>query len=64
MMASCIQFVMFNLSNCRKRLHIGHSYSTHSFVIKKKKRKKEEPPVCVACNTILTLRQDMSDVLI
>ena len=27
------------------RLHIGHSYFTHSFLLK-----KEEPPVCVACN--------------
>ena len=33
------------------RLHIGHSYLTHSFVLK-----KEEAPVCVACNTVLTVK--------
>ena len=33
------------------KLHIGHSYLTHSFLLK-----KEEPPVCVACNTIITVR--------
>ena len=27
------------------RLHIGHSYFTHSFILR-----KEEAPVCVACN--------------
>ena len=29
------------------RQHIGHSYFTHSFLLK-----KEEPPVCLACNAI------------
>ena len=33
------------------RLHIVHSYLTHSFVLK-----KEEAPVCVACNTVLTVK--------
>ena len=37
------------------KLHIGHSYLTHSFLLK-----KEEPPVCVACNTIITIK----DILI
>ena len=32
------------------RLHIGHSYLTHSFILG-----KEETPVCVACNTALSL---------
>ena len=30
------------------RLHIGHSYLTHSFILR-----KEEAPVCVACNACL-----------
>ena len=33
------------------RLHIGHSYLTHSFILR-----KEEIPVCVACNTALTIK--------
>ena len=33
------------------RLHIGHSYFTHSFRLK-----KEEPPVCIARNTIVTVK--------
>ena len=33
------------------RLHIGHSYLTHSFLLK-----KEEPPVYVASNTIITVK--------
>ena len=32
-------------------LNIGHFYLTHSFVLK-----KEEPPVCVACNTTITVK--------
>ena len=28
------------------RLHVGHSYLTHSFILK-----KEEPPFCVACDS-------------
>ena len=33
------------------RLHIGHSCFTHSFLLK-----REEPPVCVACNTTVTVK--------
>ena len=33
------------------RLHIGHSYLTHSFILR-----KEEAPVCVACNVVLTIK--------
>ena len=32
-------------------LHIGHSCCTHSFLLR-----KEEPPVCVACNTTITVK--------
>ena len=32
-------------------LHIGHSYLTHSFILR-----QEEAAVCVACNTILTVK--------
>ena len=31
-------------------LHSGHSYMTHSFILR-----KEDAPVCVACNTVLTV---------
>ena len=33
------------------RLHIGHSYLTHSFILT-----KEEAPVCGACNTVITVK--------
>ena len=33
------------------RLHVGHSYLTHSFILR-----KEEAPVCVACKTVLTIK--------
>ena len=33
------------------RLHIGHSYWTHSFILR-----KEEAPVCVACNAVITVK--------
>ena len=33
------------------RLHIGHSYLTHSFILR-----KGEAPVCVVCNTVLTVK--------
>ena len=47
------------LSFCNKRkentvlnrLHIGHSYLTHSFILR-----KEEAPVCVACDVVLTVK--------
>ena len=47
---------LFSFCNTRKEktvlnwLHIGHSYFTHSFILR-----KEEAPVCVACNTVLTV---------
>ena len=34
-----------------KRLHTGHSYLTHSFILR-----KEEAPVCVACNAVTTVK--------
>ena len=37
-------------------LHIGHSYLTHSFILR-----KEEAPVCVACNTALTIKHILID---
>ena len=33
------------------RLHNGHSYLTHSFILR-----KEEAPVCVACDVVLTVK--------
>ena len=36
------------------RLHIGHSYLSHSFILR-----KEEAPVCDACNTVLTVKHIM-----
>ena len=33
------------------RLHIGHSYLTHSFILR-----KEQAPVCVACNVVITVK--------
>ena len=33
------------------RLHIGHSYLTHSFILR-----KEAAPVCVACNAVITVK--------
>ena len=32
-------------------LHIGHSNSTHSFILR-----KEQAPVCVACNAVITVK--------
>ena len=32
------------------RLHIGHSFITHSFLLK-----GEEPPVCIGCDKRLTV---------
>ena len=34
-----------------KRLHIGHSYLTHCFILR-----KEEAPLCVACNAVITVK--------
>ena len=36
------------------KLHIGHFYLTHSFV-----SRKEEAPVCVACNTVITVKHNL-----
>ena len=33
------------------RIHIGLSYLTHSFILR-----KEEAPVCVACNAVITAK--------
>ena len=33
------------------RLHIGHSYLTHFFILR-----KEEAPVCVACDAVITVK--------
>ena len=33
------------------RLHIGHSYLTHSFILR-----TEEAPICVACNAVITVK--------
>ena len=35
-------------------LHTGHSYLTHSFILK-----KEEAPICVACNAVITVKHIM-----
>ena len=33
------------------RLHFGHTYLTHSCVLR-----KEKAPVCVACNAVITVK--------
>ena len=33
------------------RLHLGHSYLTHSFILR-----KGEAPVCVACSTVIIVK--------
>ena len=38
------------------RLRIGQSYLTHCFILR-----KEEAPVCVACNTELTVKHIIID---
>ena len=38
------------------RLHIGHSYLTHSFILR-----KENAPVCVACNAGITVKHILID---
>ena len=53
----CLGSLSLSFCNTRKentvlnRLHIGHSYLTHSFILRKK-----EAPVCVACNVVLTVK--------
>ena len=39
-----------SLSLCLARLHIGHSFVTHSFSLK-----VEEPPMCIGCDKRLTI---------
>ena len=34
------------------RLHISHSYLTHSFILK-----RQEAPVCVACGAVITVKR-------
>ena len=36
--------------------YLLHSYLTHSFILR-----KEEAPVCVACNTVLTVKHILSE---
>ena len=50
-------YSLFFFCNTRKentvlnRLHIGHFYLTHSFILR-----KEKAPVCVACNAVITVK--------
>ena len=49
---NCYLFVNTRKENTvLNRLHIGHSYLTHFFILR-----KEEAPVCVACNVVLTVK--------
>ena len=49
---NCYLFVNTRKENTvLNRLHIGHSYLTHSFILR-----KEEAPVCVACNVVLIVK--------
>ena len=41
------------------RLHVGHSYLTHSFILR-----KEEAPVCVACNAVIAVKHILVEVQI
>ena len=41
------------------RLHICHSYLTHSFILR-----REEAPVCVACGAVITVKDILIGVLI
>ena len=40
-----------NEKSLTARLHTGHSYITHSFLLK-----GEEPPMCIGCNERLTIK--------
>ena len=48
---NCYLFVIQGKKTLLNRLHIGHSYLTHSFILR-----KEEAPVCVACGVVLTVK--------
>ena len=56
---------LLRLSNTRKkdtivnRLHIGYSYFTYPFLLKK--RTKEKTPVFVACNITITVKHILID---
>ena len=58
-----LSFYNTRKENSLIRLHIGHSYLTHSFILR-----KEQTPVCVVCNTALTIKHiliestDLSEV--
>ena len=38
------------------RLHIDHSYLTHSFILR-----REEAPVCVACDAVITVKHILTE---
>ena len=49
---NCLSFCNTRKENTvLNRLHIGHSYLTHSFILR-----IEEAPVCVACDAIITVK--------
>ena len=48
---NCYIFVTQGKKTVLNRLHIDHSYLTHSFILR-----KEEAPVCVACNAVITVK--------
>ena len=51
---NCYLFVIQGKKNNNtvlNRLRIGHSYLTHSFILR-----KEEAPVCSACNAVITVK--------
>ena len=51
---NCYPFVIQGKKTVLSRLHIDHSYLTHSFILR-----KEEAPVCVACNAVITIKHIM-----
>ena len=57
-----LQDKLLSFCNTRKenivlnRLHTGHSYLTHSFILR-----KEGAPVCVACNAVLTVKYVLTE---
>ena len=48
-------FYPLNAIYVLNRLHIGHFYLTHSFVLR-----REEAPVCVACNAVITVKHTLN----
>ena len=48
---NCCLFVIQGNKTVLNRLHIGHSYLTHSFILR-----KEEAPVCVACDAVIAVK--------